>query len=716
MADSEEMRSALDAIDPAALDYADWLKAGQALKELGAPCSLWDAWSARDPGRYRAAGPDSCAAKWRTFRKGGGITGEWLFKVALNAGWKMPPDMSARLDFGTSRRAGKTLPPTPPDLTPAQQAAAQIRALFQPGEYVCIVTKAKPRRDGSGKWEPAEKGVCKKASEWLSLLDGADLLGGGLGAALGDSYNPQAGAWLCPNPTNGKGHRNADIAAHRFALVESDEVPQAQQVELCQRLDLPIATLTDTGGKSVHAVVRVDAEGPNHYRERVGRLFAACDAEGLAVDTANKNPGRLCRLAGAQRGDGVQRLLCADGMGAPSFDSWEYGRAKASGQETKATGADSRPLPPFGVLDVNDLPPLAPELIRGLLRRGHSLTLTADSKAGKTWALIELGLALACGGTWFGHECEQCRVLYVDFELDPPSFFKRVAWVAERMGYDSDTVKANFVPWNLRGYAAGLNRLEGQIVARIERGSFGCIILDPLYKCMEGDENSANDARVFVNAVDRVSLESGRAAMVYSHHHAKGTTSDRKGIERGSGSGVFGRYPDAAIDLMELKPGEGWLADHPRQAARFEDAAAPLSAWRAECVLREFPSKTFDLFFQVPLHVPDHMGELEGLSPTSPAQLGGRRGGQAAKAKQADRDGALKAALEGMLAGSPGGIPFASVVEADGRSPKRVTEAVSRLPGWEKTREGNAWFVKPVPAANAAGQATEKTPGRDEDL
>lgn len=687
MPEMQEIQSALDAIDPAPLEYQTWLNIGFALFELGCPCSVWDDWSRRDSARYQASGSGSCADKWRTMEHGGGVVGSYLFAVARNLGWTWHGTREGE----QATRPRKPEPPKPPEISDTQQAAAQFAALFEPSDLVCVVCSAK--QDKHGKWQPAEAGTIRTAEEWLNLFENS----GSLAAALGEGFNPDAGAWFCINPTNGRGRANEDVTRHRYALVESDEMPIGEQIATLQLLGLPIATLTESGGKSVHAVVRIDADGATHYAERVGRLFKACKAAGFAVDGANKNPSRLTRLAGAKRGERTQRLLSAEPIGAADFPAWERERAAESEQATPNTST-FRPLPTFGTIDIDHLPPLSPELVSGILRRGHSMTLTADSKAGKTWAAIELGLSLASGTPWFGCACQTCKVLYIDFELDPPSFYHRVARVANFRCIDAATVRERFVPWNLRGFAAPLQDLERQFLTRIKSGEFGLIVIDPVYKAMSGDENSAGDVREFVNAVDRVGRESG-AAMFYTHHHAKGTTSDRRAIDRGSGSGVFGRYPDALIDLMELVPSEEWTADHESELAGVK------SLWRANCTLREFEAQRFDLFFSYDpetracYHTRDHMGLLSELGEYSSAQIGGRNSGAKAKAKADERNERLAREILPTLwakADHTQGIPIEQVEEADGRSRKQLKAVIDKLDGWRRVSTANACSVMPL--------------------
>ncbi len=689
MPDMQEIQSALDAINPRTLDYRTWLNIGFSLFELGCPCSVWDDWSRLDCERYQASGSGSCTAKWGTMKHGGGVVGSYIFAVAKNHGWKW----SGRRSVEQATTPQKPEPPKPPEISDTQQAAAQFAAIFAPDDLVCVVCRAK--QDNHGKWQPVEVGTIRTAQEWRDLFTESE----SMAAALGSSYNPEAGAWFVPNPTNGEGRKNTDIVRHRYALLESDEMPCPEQIATLQDLGVPIDSMTGSGGKSVHALARIDADGATHYAERVARLFDACKAAGFSVDEANRNPARLTRLAGVTRGGHTQRLLSAEPMGAQDFASWERERREQGKCSPQQPGF--KPLPAFGVLDVDHLPPLSPELISGILRRGHSMTLTADSKAGKTWASIELGLALVSGTPWFGCATQRANVLYIDFELDPPSFFHRVARVADYLCIDRETVMNGFIPWNLRGFAAPLQDLENQFMTRIKSGEFGLIIIDPVYKAMAGDENSAGDVREFVNSVDRVGRESG-AAMFYTHHHAKGTTSDRRAIDRGSGSGVFGRYPDALIDLMELVPPEDWTADHENELANVK------SLWRANCTLREFESQTFDLFFSFdPItrachHTRDHTGMLAELSEYSSSQIGGRKSGEQSRAKADERNNRLAREILPRLwerADHEQGIPIDTVAEADGRSKKQLKSVIDKLDGWRRVSTANACYVVPLKQA-----------------
>ena len=79
-------------------------------------------------------------------------------------------------------------------------------------------------------------------------------------------------------------------AAYRHVLIESDTLPKEEQERIYRKYELPITCLVDSAGKSVHALVRIDAPNEQEYRNRVNYLFRFLEQHGFPVDNANKNP------------------------------------------------------------------------------------------------------------------------------------------------------------------------------------------------------------------------------------------------------------------------------------------------------------------------------------------------------------------------------------------------------------------------------------------
>lgn len=252
---------------------------------------------------------------------------------------------------------------------------------------------------------------------------------------------------------------------------------------------------------------------------------------------------------------------------------------------------DTRILPePVDLADIWQNPPdLAPVLIDGVLRQGHKMIISAPSKAGKSFALMELGFAIAEGFNWFGSRCRQGKVLYINMEIDDPSCYSRFRAIYDGMGKGrNDNHIENITVWGLRGFSMPLSKLAPMIIERAKH-DYIAIIIDPLYKVMDGDENSNSDVSQMVSQFDRIARETG-AAVIYAHHFAKGIGGDRAAIDRGAGAGTFARDPDAILTMTQLDT---------------EDSSDPgASAWRMEYVLREFPNKDpVSFWWRYPLHV-----------------------------------------------------------------------------------------------------------------
>jgi RecA-family ATPase len=194
----------------------------------------------------------------------------------------------------------------------------------------------------------------------------------------------------------------------------------------------------------------------------------------------------------------------------------------------------------------------------------------------------------------------------------------------------------------------------------------------------------------FCNQFDRVATELG-CAVIYCHHHSKGSQGQKRSMDRASGSGVFARDPDALLDMIELEIPDSvytqeenkaaaalccgalqyylpmrWqelysqddacsearmmeicrlnLTDGPMQdllaqIAAQKRAVRARTAWRIEGTLREFPKfPPVNLWFDFPRHRPDDSGALGDLSAEDskpPLYPRGNRGsrGNAGKAE-----------------------------------------------------------------------------------
>ena len=98
-----------------------------------------------------------------------------------------------------------------------------------------------------------------------------------------------------------------------------------------------------------------------------------------------------------------------------------------------------------------------------------------------------------------------------------------------------------------------MDKLAPKLIRRAAKKNYVAIIIDPIYKVITGDENSADQMANFCNQFDKVCTELG-CAVIYCHHHSKGAQGGKRSMDRASGSGVFARDPDAMLDMTELVP------------------------------------------------------------------------------------------------------------------------------------------------------------------
>ena len=200
-------------------------------------------------------------------------------------------------------------------------------------------------------------------------------------------------------------------------------------------------------------------------------------------------------------------------------------------------------------------PPVLPEeLIKGILRRGHKMLISGSSKAGKSFLLMELCVAIAEGRPWLGFPCKKGRVLYVNLEIDPASAVNRFLKIYEALGIPKENMDSIML-WNLRGHAVPLDQLVPKLVRRVRDQKLQAIIIDPIYKVITGDENNASEMGAFCNQFDKICTETG-CSTIYCHHHSKGAQGMKKAMDRASGSGVFARDPDAQLDMIQLELSE----------------------------------------------------------------------------------------------------------------------------------------------------------------
>ena len=665
-----DYKKVLYCIDPSQLGNDEWVRVGMAFKEEGGSFEDFDAWSAQDHRKNQYRGTDYTYKRWCSFKNTGSgtVTGGTLVHIAREYGFEPFPKQSGWLDWedeitadGENEISIYSAPNHAAIPKAKSKAPFQIidylESCFDLTDHVNILSDS--FKDDDGRYKPKGSGTTAfTAGEYIDMIrdyaDDPEWFEKTFG-----SYEKEAGVWIRVNPIDhvaAQGQRGVSdrmCASYENALIECDTMPIDEQLQKIEELKLPYKALVYSGGKSVHAIVRVDARSVSDYKERVGWLFDYCAKNGFPVDKQNKNPSRLTRLPGCDRAERKQVLI--ETKRPIPFDDFR-----------RSVEDQSKELEPFETIDfgsiLEDMPEKAEILIEDVLRVGHKLIISGPSKAGKSFLFIAMGLAIAEGREWLGHKCRMGKILYVNLEIDERSFYHRVKDVYKALGWEPKHT-SNIKIINLRGQMLEFDTIKDRLKKTVESKEFDMVMIDPIYKIMTGDENSASDVRKLANGFDEIG-RAGECAMAYIHHYAKGSAAQKSVIDRASGSGVFARDPDAIIALSELyvsdtdkeeikarsieavvddqlKSTGQWnnlekidskdlrdrvakqeLAfDYFKKAPGKEEFERKLSeaellgdcpAFRISMVLREFKSPDDqNYFFQYPIHIKDPTGYLE---------------------------------------------------------------------------------------------------------
>ena len=246
-----DLLEVLGYINPADLDYQEWCAVGMGLKEEGYSAADWEAWSRRDTARYHQG---ECARKWGSFNGSGTpITGGTIVQMAMKHGWS-PKGGGHELDWDDTISEERTVVDrnwiegqeiTEPGEAwdPQKELITYLETLFEASETVGFVTHSFEK---DGKYMPS-KGVYDKTAG--QLIQELYKYGDDIRYAIGD-YKKEAGAWIRFNPLDGKGVKNENVTEFRFALVESDNMEIEKQNAVIRELELPVACLVHSGGKS----------------------------------------------------------------------------------------------------------------------------------------------------------------------------------------------------------------------------------------------------------------------------------------------------------------------------------------------------------------------------------------------------------------------------------------------------------------------------------
>ena len=162
-----------------------------------------------------------------------------------------------------------------------------------------------------------------------------------------------SGAWFLANPIDGQKRYNGrlgkesaraaeNLTSFPYLVVESDEAPHDQWISVLALCRLPIAAVYESGGKSVHALVKIDAPTVDEWQRKVEKIRTPLIM--LGADAAATKAVQLSRLPQCFRGEkrNWQRLLYLNGApdGTPIIE--QPNRGDAAPTSNKQEGGQAK--------------------------------------------------------------------------------------------------------------------------------------------------------------------------------------------------------------------------------------------------------------------------------------------------------------------------------------------------------------------------------------
>jgi RecA-family ATPase len=391
-----------------------------------------------------------------------------------------------------------------------------IKTVFEAGEGIRI---ANARLNEDGHEIPDGAGLCISREEWLRKLDAA----GGNPNHIWASQK-RTGIYIGVNPMKIGGSKDSDVTAFRHTLFEFDEgLSLEEQFKLYQKSRLPCAAIIYSGGKSVHAWVRIDAANRKEYDERLAALYEHFESAGYKFDAKNKNPSRFSRLPHCVRFERRQELLALN-TGCESFSEW-MAEIQADGIGTVRTVED---LLAFDVSeDKNNV------LGNRWLCRSGSALVIAPSGIGKSSIIVQASACFAVGRPFIGIQpVRALKVLIIQAENDDGDVAEMLQGVYS--GLDSETMFSGAEDMLLRSNLVFIRdtthtgfEFTSAVRRLIDRHKPDIVVLDPLLSFIGADISRQEVCSEFLRTWLNPISEATGVIWICVHHTAKPSNDPR---------------------------------------------------------------------------------------------------------------------------------------------------------------------------------------------
>lgn len=196
-------------------------------------------------------------------------------------------------------------------------------------------------------------------------------------------------------------------------------------------------------------------------------------------------------------------------------------------------------------------------IMRDVVPRAEPLLWAGPQKAGKTWAALDLGMAIALGERWLGR-FENCaggpqRVLCIFLEDNQRRLKKRI-WELARARYKTPLDPILREHFSISRTPLRLPDVQDQrrLAAELKAWKPAVVLLDNLTRVMIGDPNSTREAAAFTRAWIELGEEAG-CSVAFLHHTKKpvGDQHEVDPFDQVRGSSDFGA---AARNIIVSRP------------------------------------------------------------------------------------------------------------------------------------------------------------------